>query len=85
MKCTVKIDEKLQKELNFKSWLIHLITTIVGIVGLLAHIVISMFSESKLLEFLLWISAFVFVYGLIMLLVIKKINKKQLLMVLLMF
>lgn len=77
MKCTVKIDEKLQKELNFKSWLIHLITTIVGIVGLLAHIVISMFSESKLLEFLLWISAFVFVYGLIMLLVIKKINKKQ--------
>lgn len=76
MKCTVKIDENLQKELNFKSWLIYLIFTIIGSVGLLAYIVIGMFTESQVLEFILWISAFAFAFGIVMILSIKKINKK---------
>ncbi|MBQ8615034.1 MAG: YcxB family protein [Clostridia bacterium] len=76
MKCSVKIDEKLQKELNEKLWLNSLISLIVGAIGLGAYIVIGIFFESFWLEMLLWVCAFAFGIGLSMLIAVNKVNKK---------
>jgi len=77
MKCTVKIDENVQRELNDQMWVVSLISLIVGSVGLASYIVISVFVESVWLELLLWPMAFAFGVGLTLLISIKKINKKS--------
>ena len=77
MKCSVKIDEKLQRELNEKTWLNGLIFTIIGAIGLGLYIVIGTFVESIILDMLLWVFAFLFAYGIFMLILVKMTNKKS--------
>ena len=76
MKCSVNIDEKLQKELNEKTFIWSLISLIVGSIGLGAYIIIGTFYENIILEMLLWVFAFAFGIGLSLLIAINKINKK---------
>ena len=80
MKCTVKVDEKLQKELNESIWIKSLIALIVGAVGLAIYIVVGVFVEDNLFwDIFLWVMAILFGYGLTMLVTIKKTNKKSVL------
>ena len=76
-KCSVKIDESLQKEVNEKMWITSLIATIIGAIGLGAYIVLEVFFESLLLDILLWVMAFTLGFGITYLIIIKKINKKS--------
>lgn len=75
-KCSMVLDIKLQRELNERNWLISLISLIVGSIGLGVYIVIATFYENYFLELMLWVCAFAFGYGLVFLILIKKINKK---------
>ena len=76
-KCSVKIDESLQKEVNEKMWITSLIATIVGAIGLGAYIVLATFFDNFLLDILLWVMAFIFGFGVVYLIIIRKINKKS--------
>ena len=76
-KCSVKIDEKLQREINEKSWLLNLILTIVGSVGLGVYIIVGTFVEYAWMDILLWVFAIMFGFGLVMVISIRKINKKS--------
>ena len=76
-KCSVKIDESLQKEVNEKMWITSLIATIVGAIGLGAYIVLATFFDNFLLDILLWVMAFIFGFGVVYLVIIRKINKKS--------
>lgn len=76
-KCLVKIDEKLQREINEKSWLINLILTIVGSIGLGVYIVVGAFVDYAWMDIILWVFAIIFGYGLVMIITIRKINKKS--------
>ena len=64
-KCSVKIDESLQKEVNEKMWITSLIATIVGAIGLGAYIVLATFFDNFLLDILLWVMAFIFGFGVV--------------------
>ena len=77
MKCSVKIDEKLQKELNEKTWLNGLIFTIIGAIGLGLYIIIGTFIENIILEIFLWVFAFLLAYGVFILILVKMTNKKS--------
>lgn len=76
-KCAVEIDEKLQKEANEKVWLISLTSTIIGAVGIILYIILSIFFKSIWLILLLCVMAFAFGFGVIYMLVINRINKKS--------
>ena len=76
-KCSVKIDEKLQNEVNEKMWIVSLISTIVGAIGLGAYIILATFFDNLLLEILLWVMAFSFGFGITYMITIKRINKKS--------
>ena len=76
LKCSVKIDENLQKEINKKMWITSLILTIVGSIGLGLYIILGSFFEHVLLELLLWVTAFMFGFGLTFLITINKTNAK---------
>lgn len=76
LKCSVKIDDKLQKELNQKMKNRFMIAFIVSLVGLVAYVAVSMFVEYKWLDVLLWVFAIIFGYSLVMIITINKINKK---------
>ena len=41
LKCSVKIDQNLQRELNEKAWIYSLISLIVGAIGLLSYIIVG--------------------------------------------
>lgn len=75
-KCSVKIDENLQKEINQKMWVTSLILTIVGSIGLCVYIILGTFFENIFLELFLWCVAFMFGFGLVFLITINKTNKK---------
>lgn len=76
-KCSVKIDEKLQREINEKSWLINLIVLIIGSIGLGVYIIVGAFVEYAWMDILLWVFAIMFGFGLVMVISIRKINKKS--------
>ena len=77
LKCKVKIDENLQKELNQKLKNILTIALIISIIGLITYIAISLFIEEKWLDVLLWVFSIVFGYSLVMIVTINKTNKKS--------
>ncbi len=76
-KCVIKIDEKTLKDINRNAWVLSLILTIVGAIGLLLYIVIGMFFDNIILEATLWISAIVFAGGLVYMFLINQTNKKN--------
>ena len=76
-KCSVKIDESLQKEVNEKMWLTSLVSTIIGAIGLGAYIILEVFFESILLDIFLWVMAFSLGFGITYLIIIRNINKKS--------
>lgn len=75
LKCSVKIDQNLQRELNEKAWIYSLISLIVGAIGLMAYIIVGAFFEAFWLEVLLWFFAFAFGVGLTIFVSINKVNK----------
>lgn len=77
MKCKVKIDRKVQDELNKNIQIVSIICLIVGVIGLIAYIVLGAIIESEpfWIEFFLAFSA-PFAFGLVML-VINANNKKK--------
>ena len=75
-KCSVKIDENLQKEINRKMWIYSLILTIIGLVGLCVYVVLSVKYDNAWTETLLWVMAFSFGFGISFIVSIKKTNKK---------
>jgi len=77
MKCRLQVTEQVQKELNARAQLANLILLILGSIGLLAYIVIGVIHEYAWLDYLLWVSAIFFGFGLVFYITIKKINKKN--------
>ncbi len=76
MKSVITMNENVQKELNFNSWLLSLIFLIVGSVGLAVYLVLGTIGiENYLIEMLLLISAILFGFGLVFLIHINKTNK----------
>lgn len=75
-KCSVKIDENLQKEINRKMWTYSLILTIVGSIGLCLYFVLGVKYDNAWTEVLLWVTAVAFGFGITYLFTIKNINKK---------
>ncbi len=77
------VDEKLQKELNFRAFIISLIMLIIGIVGILALIILTAIKDvifSELIDFSLLICfAMFFVIGVIGIINLKNVNKKAIL------
>ena len=78
MKCVVNINLKIQKELNYSMWIKGVVFTIIGSLGMLSYIAITMFIENVWMEVFLWVMAFIFAIGLIYLISIKKTNKQVL-------
>ena len=76
-KCAVEIDEDLQKEANEKVWIISLTSAIIGVVGLISYIILSIFFKSIWLTLLLCVMAFAFGFGIVYMFVINRINKKS--------
>ncbi|MBQ7798145.1 MAG: YcxB family protein [Clostridia bacterium] len=76
MKCSCEINQEVQIELNKKAKRNSIIALIVGLVGLLVYICIPTSVEYFLLEILLWVSSFIFVFGIVFLVTINKANKK---------
>jgi len=76
MKYSVKVDRELQEEVNKTLKRNCLIMVIIGAIGLVAYIAISMFIEHFLLEIFLWIFAGLLGVGVCLLIVINKTNKK---------
>ena len=76
MKYSLKVDRELQEELNKTLKRNCLIMVIIGAIGLVAYIAISMFIEHFLLEIFLWIFAGLLGVGVCLLIVINKTNKK---------
>lgn len=76
MKYTCKINQEIQAELNKSSKRNSIIATIIGIVGLVAYIALSMWKELFVFEMLLWISACLFGVGIAYIVLINKSNKK---------
>lgn len=77
MKCSVKIDEKLQKELNEQTWLNGLIFTIIGAIGLGLYFVVGAFIDNVFIDMLVWVFSFLLVYGIMFLVLVRRINKKS--------
>lgn len=75
-KCSVKIDENLQSEINKKASNVCLVLTIIGSVGLIMYIILGTIFDSKWLYVLLWVMAILFGFGLTYMISIKKVNKK---------
>ena len=77
MKYTCEINQQLQTELNKNVKRNSIIATIVGVVGLVAYIGLSMWKELFVFEILLWVSACLFGFGLVYIAMINKTNKKS--------
>ena len=77
MKYKCEINEELQKEANKNSKRNAIIMLIIGAVGLVAYVIVSTFIEHYLLEILSWVSAFLLVFGIFLLVLIKNTNKKM--------
>ena len=76
MKSVITMNEKVQKELNFTSWLTCLIFLIIGAIGLVVYVVLGTIGiENYLVEMLLLIYAILFGFGLVFLIHINKTNK----------
>jgi len=72
------IDSNVQKELNFKAFLVSLIMLILGSVGIVCYIIFSVITTKyeTILFYVLLLSAVCFVVGLIGVITIKNVNKK---------
>lgn len=75
-KATTEFTIDIQKELTKNFYIYNFVIMILGIIGLIAHIGISMFIENTFLEYLLWISAFLFAQGLVFIIIMKKNIKR---------
>ena len=73
-KTSVKIDRNVNQEINRKLKLGYLIGTIIGAMGLVAYIFLPF--ENKYMEYLLWISGFVFAFSLIFFISFNKVMNK---------
>lgn len=79
MKCKSEITETMLKELNAKTKLLYLIILIIGIVGIVSYIVLAVIDySSNFSSYLLFVSAFYFAFGLILLVMANSNIKKQL-------
>ena len=76
MKYSLKVDRELQEELNKTLKRNSLIMIIIGAIGLVAYIAISMFIEHYFLEMLLWLFVGLCGIGVGLLIVVNKTNKK---------
>lgn len=76
MKNTCEVNQKLYIELNQTVKKNSKISLIFGIIGLVAYIGISVYKEYAWLDYLLWISAILFGFGLVFVLTINKSIKK---------
>lgn len=77
MHCKVKVDEQVQKEVNFATQIMSIISLAIGSVGLILYIILCVALGSiKILTLLLGISTFFFVFGLIMLITVAKANAR---------
>ena len=54
-KCSVKVNESMQKELNEKIWIYSLISLIIGSIGLVSYIIVGTFFDNIWINILLWI------------------------------
>lgn len=77
MKCSVKVDENMQKELNNELKNKSKIMVIVGVIGFVLYIALSLFFENSYVDLVLWISAFIFGVGLVLLFTVNKTNKNS--------
>lgn len=77
-KCFVKLDEKVQKEMNKNLWILSLITFIVGCCGLISYVVIAYFFINLWVDIFLLISFITFVVGLTFFISVNWLNKKTL-------
>lgn len=76
IKFSLEINQEVQTELNKSLKRNCIIALVIGIIGFVAYISISMFFEHFILEVLLWVFAFAFGFGLVFLITINKTNKK---------
>lgn len=76
-KCSVKVNQQMQKELNEKLWRYSIISVIVGALGILAYIIFGGADDSIWWDMFLWSFAFFFGFGIIMLFTVKKVNKNS--------
>ena len=80
MKSYCKIDKNVQKEVNFKVFVVSLVFLIVGIVGVVSYIILGGFvfkTEPKWLNYMLWASSILFAFGLIYIIINFTTNKKS--------
>ena len=77
-KCFVKLDEKVQKEMNKNIWLFSLTTFIIGCVGLFSYIFIAYFIIDLWVNIYLIAMFIIFVVGLTLFICVNWMNKKTL-------
>ena len=75
MKFSCEINEEVQKEVNKTSKFYSILSLVIGAIGIFAYIVISVFVEHVILDILLWVFAFLLVFGILFLVSINKVNK----------
>ena len=77
MKCKIKVDAKVQKEVNQSTQNLSILSIIFGSIGLVAYIILTIvFEKNAFFTILLGLSIFFFGFGLIMLITVAKVNAK---------